>query len=113
VLDHLRRRPDHRVLVACETITDAARSALLHHGAVDLSVGNTGELVLSGKVYRTPAPGYPRRAVSQRRRRRHAAERVCVLTHEHLRQRHIAAAIGVSQQAVSLMAEKARCPTRP
>jgi hypothetical protein len=113
VLDHLSRRPGQRVLVACETITDEARSALLHHGAVDLSVADTGELVLSGKVYRTPAPRHPRRAVSERRRRRHAAERVCVLTREHLRQRDIAAAVGVSQQAVSLMAEKAPLPDTP
>lgn len=113
VLDHLRRRSGHRVLVVCDTITDEARSALLHDGAVDLSVGDTGELVLSGKVYRTPALGHPPHAVNQRRRRRHAAERVCVLTREHLRQRDIAAAIGVSQQAVSLMAEKAPLPDTP
>jgi hypothetical protein len=113
VLDHLRRRPGHRVLVICETITDEARSALLHDGAVDLSVADTGELVLSGRAYRTPSAGRPRRAVGERRRRRHAAERVCVLTREHLRQRDIAAAVGVSQQAVSLMAEKAPLPDTP
>jgi len=113
VLDYLRRRPGHRVLVVCETITDDARSSLLRNGAVDLSVGDTGEVVLSGKVYKTPAPGHPPRAVGERRRRRHAAERVCVLTREHLRQRDIAAAVGVSQQAVSLMAEKAPLPETP
>lgn len=107
VLDYLRRRPGHRVLVVCETITDEARSALLHDGAVDLSISDTGELVLSGAVYRAPTPAHPGRAVNQRRRRRRAAERVCVLTREHLRQSDIAAAVGVSQQAVSLMASSA------
>lgn len=113
VLDHLHRHPGRRVLVVCQTITDKARSALLHDDNVDLSVGDTGELVLSRRVYRTPAAGKPRRAVSERRRRRRAAERACVLTREHLRQRDIAAAIGVSQQAVSLMAEKAPLPDTP
>jgi hypothetical protein len=37
----------------------------------------------------------------------------CVLTREHLRQRDIAAAVGVSQQAVSLMVEKAPLPDTP
>lgn len=113
VLDHLRRRPGQRVLVVCETITDEARSALLRDGAVDLSVTDTGELVLSGAVYQAPTPAHPRRAVNQRRRRRRAAERVCVLTREHMRQSDIAAAVGVSQQAVSLMAEKAPLPDTP
>ena len=53
VLDYLRRRPGHRVLIVCETITDEARSAFLHDGAVDLSVHGTGELALSGMVYPT------------------------------------------------------------
>ncbi|WP_459958354.1 hypothetical protein [Mycobacterium avium] len=113
VLDHLRRRPGHRVLVVCDTITDEARSALLRDGAVDLSISDTGELVLSGAVYRAPTPAHPPRAVNQRRRRRRAAERVCVLTREHMRQSDIAAAVGVSQQAVSLMAEKAPLPDTP
>lgn len=113
VREHLRHHPSHRLLVICETITDEARSALLADGAVDLSIGDTGELVLSGKVYRTPAAGHRLRAVSQRRRRRHAAERVCVLTREHLRQRDIAAAVGISQQAVSQMAEKDPLPKTP
>jgi hypothetical protein len=112
-LDQLHRRPGHRFLVACETITDEARSVLLDDVAVDLSVGATGELVLSGRVYPTPTAGDRLRAVSERQRRRHAAERVCVLTREHLRQRDIAAAVGVSQQAVSLMAQTAPLPDTP
>jgi len=113
VREHLRHHPRHRLLVICETITDEARSALLDEGAVDLSIGDTGELVLSGKVYRNPTAGHQLRAVSQRQRRRHAAERVCVLTREHLRQRDIAAAVGISQQAVSQMAEKDSLPNTP
>lgn len=113
VLNHVRRRLGKRILVVCETITDAARFALLGDGGVDLSVGDTGELVLSGTVYRAPVADHPRRAVSERRRRRRAAERVCVLTCEHLRQRDIAAAVGVSQQAVSQMVEKAPLPNTP
>jgi hypothetical protein len=113
VLNQARRRPGHRLLVVCETITDEARSALLDDGGVDLSVGDTGELVLSGTVHRAPVAGRPRRAVSERRRRRRAAERVCVLTREHLPQRDIAAAVGVSQQAVSQMVQKDPLPNTP
>ncbi|GJO45766.1 hypothetical protein NJB1604_25130 [Mycobacterium marinum] len=113
VLGHVRRHPGHRVLVVCETISDEARSALLADTDVDLSVGSTGELVLSGRTYRTPTPARPHRAASERSWRRRAAERVCVLTHDHLRQADIAAAIAVSQQAVSKMTEKDPLPDTP
>ncbi|WP_337958237.1 hypothetical protein [Mycolicibacterium septicum] len=113
VLSHIRRPPGRRVFVVCETISDEARAALLSDTDVDLSVGSTGELVLSGRTYRTPTPGRPRRAASERSWRRRAAERVCVLTRDHLRQRDIAAAIAVSQQAVSKMTEKNPLPDTP
>lgn len=113
VLNHVRRHPGRRVFVVCETISDEARSALLAHIDVDLSVGSTGELVLSGRTYRTPTPGRPHRAAGERTWRRRAAERVCVLTRDHLRQRDIAAAIAASQQAVSKMTEKDPLPETP
>ncbi len=113
VLGHVRRHPGRRVFVVCETISDEARSALLDDIDVDLSVGSTGELVLSGRTYRTPTPGRPHRAANERSWRRRAAERVCVLTRDQLRQRDIAAAIAVSQQAVSKMTEKDPLPDTP
>ncbi|GLD03238.1 hypothetical protein [Mycobacterium kiyosense] len=113
VLGHVRRHPGRRVFVVCETISDEARSALLADTDVDLSVGSTGELVLSGRTYRTPTPGRPHRAASERAWRRRAAERVCVLTCDQLRQRDIADAIAVSQQAVSKMTEKDPLPGTP
>lgn len=113
VLNHVRRQPGRRVFVVCETISDEARSALLAQADIDLSVGSTGELVLSGRTYRTPTPGRPHRAASERTWRRRAAERVCVLARDHLRQRDIAAAIAASQQAVSKMAEKDPLPDTP
>ena len=66
VLSRVRRHPGRRVFVVCETISDEARSALLAQADVDLSVGSTGELVLSGRTYRTPTPGRPPRAASER-----------------------------------------------
>ncbi|WP_324688322.1 hypothetical protein [Mycobacterium sp. 94-17] len=113
VLNHVRRHPGHRVFVVCETISDEARSALLAETDVDLSVGSTGELLLSGRTYRTPAPGRSHRAASERSWRRRAAERVCVLARDHLRQGDIAAAVAVSQQAVSKMTEKGPLPDTP
>jgi hypothetical protein len=113
VLGHVRRHPGHRVFVVCETVSDAARSALLADADVDLSVGSTGELVLSGRTYRAPAAARPHRAAGERRWRRRAAERVCVLTRDHLRQGDIAAAVAVSQQAVSKMTEKDPLPDTP
>lgn len=113
VLGHVRRHPGHRVFVVCETVSDEARSALLADADVDLSVGSTGELVLSGRTYRAPAATRPHRAAGVRRWRRRAAERVCVLTREHLRQVDIAAAVAVTQQAVSKMAEKDPLPDTP
>jgi len=113
VLGSVRRRPGHRVLVVCETVSDEARSALLANSDVDLSVGSTGELVLSGRTYRAPKTANARLAAGERLWRRRAAERVCVLTRSHLRQSDIAAAVAVSQQAVSKMAEKESLPDTP
>lgn len=113
VLGRVRRYPGHRVFVVCETVSDEARSALLAHTDVDLIIGSTGELVLSGKTYRAPAAARPHRAAGERRWRRRAAERVSVLTRDHLRQSDIAAAIAVSQQAVSKMTEKDSLPETP
>ncbi|MGV0792118.1 hypothetical protein [Mycolicibacterium sp. XJ1819] len=113
VLNRVRRRPGHRLLVACEAISDEARSTLLAAPDVDLSVSSTGELVLSGTTYRAPAMTAPHRSAGERNWRRRAAERVCVLTREHLRQNDLAAAIGVTQQAVSKMADKNRLPKTP
>jgi hypothetical protein len=112
-LGHVRRHPGHRVFVVCETISKEARSALLADKDVDLSVGSTGELVLSGRTYRAPVATRPHRAASERSWRRRAAERVCVLTCDHLRQGDIAAAVAVSQQAVSKMTEKSPLPATP
>jgi hypothetical protein len=113
VLSHARRHPGHRIFVVCETISSEARAALLTDTDVDLSVGSTGELMLSGRTYRTPAPARPHRAAGERTWRRRAAERVCVLTRDHMRQGDIAAAIAVSQQAVSKMNEKCPLPATP
>lgn len=112
ILGRVRRHPGRRVLIVCETATDEVRSALLADPTVDLSIGSTGELVLSGKSYRRPA-ARPSRLGSERSWRRRAAERVCVLTRQHLRQGDIAAAVGVSQQAVSKMAEREPLPDTP
>ncbi|MFA5710580.1 hypothetical protein [Mycolicibacterium sp.] len=106
VLDRIRGRPGHRVLVICEAISSEARSALLAEACVDLSVTSTGELVLSGRTYRAPAVGGPHPWTRERSWRRRAAERVCVLTDVHLRQTDLAAALAVTQQAVSKMVEK-------
>ncbi len=111
VLGHARRRPGHRVLVVCETISTPARSALLADTDVDLSVGSTGELVLSGKIFRAPASTTP--AATERSWRRRAAERVCVLARERLRQVDIATAVAVTQQAVSKMTDKEPLPETP
>lgn len=113
VLGHVHRNPGHRVFVVCETVSDEARLALLADTDVDLSVGSTGELVLSGTTYRPHTPARTQRAANERRWRRQAAERVCVLTPKHLRQADIAAAIAVSQQAVSKMARKDPLPDTP
>lgn len=113
VLGHVRRRPGHRVFIVCETVSDEARSALLADADVDLSVGSTGELVLSGRTYRAPTAARLHRAAGERRWRRRAAERVCVLTHERLRQVDVAAAVAVTQQAVSKMADKEPLPETP
>lgn len=112
-LDRSRSRNGHRIFVVCDTISAQARSALLAEEGVDLSVGSTGELVLSGTVYRAPAVAQPRRGAGERSWRRRAAERICVLTSEHLRQSDVAAAIAVSQQAISKMVEKAPLPNTP
>lgn len=111
VLRRANRQPGHRVLVACDFISNSARSALLTHTDVDLSVGSTGELVLSGKTLKPPATPPP--AAAHRSRRRRAAERVCLLTREHLRQVDVAAAVAVTQQAVSKMTEKEPLPKTP
>lgn len=111
VLGHVRRHPGHRVLVVCETISTPARSALLADTDVDLSVGSTGELVLLGKTFRAPASTTP--AATERSWRRRAAERACVLAREHLRQVDVAAAVAVTQQAVSKMTEKEPLPETP
>lgn len=111
VLRRASRQPGHRILVACDAISNSARSALLADTYVDFSVGSTGELVLSGKTIRAPATAPP--AVTHRSRRRCAAERVCVLTRERLRQADVAAAVGITQQAVSKMTEKEPLPKTP
>lgn len=113
VLGHIRRHPGRRIFIVCETVSDEARSALLADADVDLSVGSTGELVLSGRTYQAPAPARPHRTTGVRRWRRRAAERVCILTRDHLRQGDIATAIAVSQQAVSKMTEKDPLPDTP
>ena len=113
VLRRARRIPGHRIFVVCESVSSEARLALLADGDIDLSVGDTGELVLSGKTYRAPEPQRPQRAVSERRWRRNAAIRICVLTREHLRQVDIAAAVAVSQQAVSKMSANDPLPGTP
>ncbi|ASL22284.1 hypothetical protein LFT51_20540 [Mycobacterium intracellulare subsp. chimaera] len=107
------RGPGHRIFLICETISEEARSALLADTNVDLSVASTGELVLSGTTYRAPVGARPHRGAGERSWRRRAAERVCVLTREHLRQSDLAAAIAVSQQAVSKMVEKEPLPDTP
>ncbi|MEN4464256.1 hypothetical protein ABFV47_25140 [Mycolicibacterium fortuitum] len=107
------RRSGHRILVVCDTISEQARAALLAEGDVDLSVGSTGELVLSGTTYRAPAVARPHRGAGERSWRRRAAERICVLTGEHLRQSDLAAAIAVSQQAISKMVEREPLPDTP
>lgn len=71
--------------------------------SVDMSVGESAELMLSATPFRTPGGGQPHRAGSERRRRRRAAERVCVLARHQLCVRGIAAALGLSAQAVSRM----------
>lgn len=111
VLRRASRQPGHRILVACDIISNSARSALLAETHVDFSVGSTGELVLSGKTIRAPAAAPP--AATHRSRRRCAAERVCVLTRERLRQVDVAAAVGITQQAVSKMTEKEPLPRTP
>ncbi|MDP7739687.1 hypothetical protein [Mycobacterium paragordonae] len=113
VLNHMHRRPGHRILVVCEAISNEARTALLADPAIDLSVASTGELVLSGSTYRAPTAARPHRATHMRRWRRRAAERVCVLTRNHLRQIDIASAVAISQQAVSKMTEKDPLPDTP
>jgi hypothetical protein len=113
VLNRVHRHPGRRLLVVCETAADEARAALLQQPEVDLSIASTGELVLSGKSYRRPAPARTSRPSSDRSWRRRAVERVCVLTREQLRQGDIAAAVGISQQAVSKMAEREPLPDTP
>lgn len=113
VLNHMHRRPGHRILVVCEAISNEARTALLADPAIDLSVASTGELVLSGRTYRAPTAARPHRATHIRQWRRRAAERVCVLTRNHLRQIDIASAVAISQQAVSKMTEKDPLPDTP
>lgn len=113
LLNRIRRRPARRVLVVCQSITEQARAALLQESWIDLSIGDTGELVLSGKSYRADVASRSHRAVRERRRRRHAAERVCILARGHMNQRDIAAAIGVSQQAISQMVDKNPLPHTP
>ena len=111
VLRRARRHPGHRVLVVCEIISNSARSALLADTDVDLSVGSTGELVLSGKTFRAPAATPP--AAAERNQHRRAAERVCILTRERLRQVDVATAVAVTQQAVSKMTKKEPLPETP
>ncbi len=113
VLQRIHRRPARRILVACQSIAEPARRALLAAPLVDLSVTGTGELVLSGTTYRPPDSVKPGATDTDTHRRRRAAERVCVLTREPLRQYDIAAAIGVTQQAVSKMAAKHPLPKTP
>lgn len=113
VLNHMHRRPGHRILVVCEAISNEARTALLADPAIDLSVASTGELVLSGRTYRAPTAARGHRATHMRQWRRRAAERVCVLTRNHLRQIDIASAVAISQQAVSKMTEKDSLPDTP
>lgn len=113
VLARAHRHPNRRILVACESITRNARSALLAEAGVDLSVANTGELVLSGTTYRAPTVTHPHRGAGERSWRRRAAERVCVLSRERLRQSDLAAALAVSQQAISKMVEKDPLPDTP
>lgn len=114
VLNRVRRSPHDRVMIVCETITDQARAAaLVPDSGIDLSVGATGELVLQGVEYAAPSAGARPRSAAQRRQRRRAAERVCVLAQNRLRQRDIAAAVGVSQQAISQMVDKAPLPETP
>ncbi|AEF35242.1 conserved hypothetical protein [Mycolicibacter sinensis] len=52
-------------------------------------------------------------AGKDRRRHRRAAERVCVLTRHHLRQRDIAAALGVSRQALAQIVGPVPLPQTP
>lgn len=113
VLARVHRRHGRRVIVACESITQNARSALLAHADVDLSVASTGELVLSGTTYRAPAAARPHRGAGERSWRRRAAQRVYVLTRERLRQSDLVAALAVSQQAISKMVEKDPLPETP
>lgn len=112
VLSKRRSRPGQRLLVVCDGIADRAREALLEHGDIDLFDTVTGELVLEGHGYGAPARP-PSRSSAARDRTRSAALRVCVLARDHLRQRDIASAVGVSQQAVSQMAAKQRLPSTP
>lgn len=113
VLARANRRPGRRVIVACESITPKARSALLADPDVDLSIASTGELVLSGRTYHAPVIARPHHAAGERNWRRRAAERVCVLTRERLRQNDLAPALAVSQQAISKMVEKNPLPETP
>lgn len=112
-LGRIHRESGRRVLVACETISEQVRSALLADPDVDLSVSSTGELVLSGRTISAPAAAGVPSAAGVRSWRRLAAERVCVLTRERLRQSDIAAAVGVSQQAIFKMTEKNYLPSTP
>lgn len=78
-----------------------------------MSVGESAELMLSATPFRTPRGVQPHRAGSERQRRRRAAERVCVLARHQLCLRGIAAALGLSAQAVSRMWGRAPLPRTP
>ncbi len=78
-----------------------------------MSVGESAEPMLSATPYHAPGAVRPHRAGSERRRHRRAAERVCVLARHQLCLRGIAAAVGVSAQAVARTWGRAPLPRTP
>lgn len=103
---------DGRLLVACTEIGAEVRRRILATGRIDLVVESTGEVVLAGRGFSQTRAGTGK-AVPVRLQRRRAAERVSVLAREHLQQKDIARAVGVTPQAISKMNAKVELPRTP
>ncbi|GAB91010.1 hypothetical protein [Gordonia rhizosphera] len=91
--------PDERLLVVCASASDRARTAALARPHTDLVIAEPREVVLSGHTYqRAERPSAIRPSTAYGRA---AVERVVALSTQPMRQADIAAAAGVTQQAVS------------
>lgn len=106
IAERIGRRPGpHPNMLVCNSVTADARRWILATAATDLIVTGTGEVIVDGRSHNEPRTDAADRR-GHRSTRSSAVERITLLGTTRLRQRDIAAGVGVSQQAVAQMSKK-------